>query len=355
MNRFTAVRFTIGRFNLMSMLAAGLALVATSTTANASGSEVQACSRTSQLMHAACYAETRDDLLTEKARCYNEEDRDERRECIIEARETFAEEREGCGEQYEAREEVCDAVGQAPYDPEFEPEMFETSLDNPLTPNPYYPLAVGNRAVYDGDEQIEIIVHDETKLIDDVTCFVIQDIVYEDGLLVEDTDDWFALAKADGSVWYCGEEVKDYEYFEGDMPSVAELIAIDGSFKVERDRARSGIVLPGIPVVGTVFRQEFDVGNAEDVGEIVSINYGYGNDAELDELVPEELAELLCNDDCLVVREYSPLEPGTSELKYYARGIGFFLGTNVADEESVQMVGCNFDPRCDDLPELDDD
>lgn len=335
---------------------AGLALIATSAVSVASGKSSKACSRTSQLMHAACYAETRDDLLTEKARCFNEEERDESRECIAEAREAYAEERESCGEQYEARQDVCADIGQAPYDPEFEPEMFETSLANPMNPNSHYPLKVGNFARYDGDEQIEITIHADTKLIDDVTCFVVQDVVYEDGLLVEDTDDWLALAKADGSVYYCGEEVKDYEYFEGDDPFVPELISIDGSFKVEREGARSGVILPGMPVVGQVFRQEFDLGNAEDIGEIISTTYGYGHDDDLDQLVPQELAELLCaNDDCVVVKEYTPLEPGGSELKYYARDIGFFLGTNVQDDESVQMVGCNFNALCASLPPLEDD
>jgi hypothetical protein len=35
-------------------------------------------------------------------------------------------------------------------------------------------------------------------------------------VLKEATDDWSA-AGCDGSTWYCGEEVKDYEVFEGDL------------------------------------------------------------------------------------------------------------------------------------------
>jgi hypothetical protein len=29
-----------------------------------------------------------------------------------------------------------------------------------------------------------------------------------------------------------------------------------------------------------------------------------------------------CYDDVLVIREYAPLDPGFSQLKYYARGVG---------------------------------
>jgi hypothetical protein len=246
---------------------------------------------------------------------------------------------------------VCDAIGEAPFDPSFEPGDFDTDLSALTTPNPYFPMAVGYTWAYGGDEIIEIEVLDETKLIDDVTCFVVQDVVFVDGLLVEDTDDWFALAKADGAVWYCGEEVKDYEFFEGDSPSLPELVSIDGSFKVERDGDRSGVFFPGNQLqVGDVFRQEFSLGNAEDIGEVVSVTYSPGNDPELDGLVPVELADYLCNDDCIVIAEGSPLEPEVFELKYFARDIGFFLATNPVDDEAVYLTGCNFNSRCDFLP-----
>ena len=36
--------------------------------------------------------------------------------------------------------------------------------------------------------------------------------------------------------------------------------------------------------------------------------------------------------------------------KYYARGVGFILGVDRETGKSVQLVGCNFDPRCAALP-----
>jgi hypothetical protein len=216
-------------------------------------------------------------------------------------------------------------------------------------------MGVGYQWTYGGDEDIQVDVLDETKLIDDITCFVVRDVVTDDGDLVEDTDDWFAVSRFDGAIWYCGEEAKDYEYFDGDSPPLPELVSIDGSFKVERDGDRAGVVFPGYPQVGTVYRQEFSLGNAEDIGEVLSTNYGWGMDPELDELVPQALVEFLCNNDCVVVAEYTPLEPDAFERKYYAPGIGFFLGTNPAEEETVWLTGCNFDLRCGLLPSLDED
>jgi len=330
-----------------------IAMVSLSQTASASGRNGNACSKTSQLMRAACSAESIDDYFVQKAKCYNESELGDKYDCIGDAWEEFREVRSSCRDQFQARENVCDVLGQAPYDPRFEPEDFETSLDSLTTPNPLFPLQVGNIWTYGGDEDIMVEVLDETKLIDDVTCFVVRDVVSIDGLLVEDTDDWFAVARNDGSIWYCGEEVKDYEYFEGDSPSLPELTAIDGSFKVERDGDRAGVLFPGFPQVGDVFRQEFSLGNAEDIVEILSTTYSYGQDPELDELVPQVLVEALCNEDCVVVAESTPIEPGVFERKYYAQGIGFFLGTNPDDEEVVFLTGCNFNSVCESLPAIE--
>ena len=79
---------------------------------------------------------------------------------------------------------------------------------------------------------------------------------------------------------------------------------------IERDGARAGVSFPAYPAVGDVYRQEFLLGEAEDVAEVVSTNYSFGNDPELDLHVPADLANLLCNDDCVVVMEYSALDPG---------------------------------------------
>jgi hypothetical protein len=183
-----------------------------------------------------------------------------------------------------------------------------------------------------------IDVLDKTKLIDGVTCLVVQDRVSKNGELIEDTDDWFAQAK-NGDVYYCGEEVKDFESFDGDDPRSPELVSIDGSFKQGRDGDKGGIYFQGVSTVGQVYRQEFSPGNAEDAVEVPS--------------TPRGLAELLCAArDCVVTGEFSPMhpEPDGFARKYYARGIGVFLEIVPATGDIVQLVDCNVDRRCGALP-----
>jgi hypothetical protein len=236
------------------------------------------------------------------------------------------------------------------YDPEFEQQNFDPDPTRPSNPNRYFPLKVGNRWEYRSATQVvQVEILNQTKLIDDVRCIVHRDRVFEDGQLIEDTDDWFAQAK-DGTVWYCGEEVKGLETFAGDRPRRPELTSIDGSFKVGRDGDKAGIIFQGSPQRGQVYREEFSVANAEDLAEVLSTTYSFGADPKLDRLVPKPLAQLLCNRDCVVTRNFSPLEPGVVERKYYAPGVGLFLETNVADGEVLQLVSCNLDARCAALP-----
>ena len=150
-----------------------------------------------------------------------------------------------------------------------------------------------------------------------------------------------------GDVYYCGENAKDYEYTKGDKPQIAELIAIDGSFKHGVDGAKTGILMLASPQVGDIYRQEFLLGDAEDGAEVMSTSYRYGDDASLDKRVPQELADLFCAGDCLVTRDFNLIEPGPSELKYYAPGVGLFL--EVGGKEVIRLVSCNVDPRCDEL------
>lgn len=310
-----------------------------------------ACTSTADTMHQACKAEVQDDYLVATAVCMNESDSADRTECYDERVATRRASLHLCNEQKTARIEVCSHVGEGRYDPDFEAEDFQSQFTDPVVQNPYLPIKVGNKWRYRGaGEEINIEVLDRTKLVDDVRCAVVRDVVKVNGVLTEDTFDWFAQGN-NGDVWYCGEEVKDYEIFRGDRPLLPELVSIDGSFKADVDGAKPGIVIPGVPRSGTVYRQEFDLGNAEDAVEVLTTTYRYGDDPVLDKLVPRALARLLCaHGDCVVTRDFTPLDPGANERKYYARGIGLFLETKPDDGEHVQLVSCNMDSRCAMLP-----
>lgn len=143
---------------------------------------------------------------------------------------------------------------------------------------------------------------------------------------------------------------EDFESFDGDSPRRPELVSIDGSFKTGRDGDKPGMILPASPAPGEVYREEFSLGNAENIAKVLSTTYSYGADPALDDRVPQALAELLCHGDCLVMRNASLLEPGVFARKYYAPGICLFLEINPHTGQVVQLVECHVDARCASLP-----
>lgn len=309
------------------------------------------CSRTADAQSRACGHEATDDFHKARAICINVSDQTERNACLNEAQTERTDANQLCGEQRVARKDLCGELGEARYNPEFDPADFDSNFANLTNPNPYFPLGIGNQWVYEGgDETVTVEVLDKTKLIEGVSCIVVSDRGEEDGVLVEDTDDWFGQRK-DGTVDYCGEISKNFELFEGDNPQEAELVDIDGSWKAGRDGAKSGTLFPGLPTVGAVYRQEWAPGDAEDAATVLSTNYSFGSNPQLDQHVPQNLALLLCpGNSCVVTGEFSPLSPGGFERKYYATGIGLFLEVHPDSGEIVQLVDCNFDPRCAVLP-----
>ena len=62
------------------------------------------------------------------------------------------------------------------------------------------------------------------------------------------------------------------------------------------------------PKVGDLYRQEYAIGVAEDMGKVVSLNQSVS--------VPFGTFK-----DCLKTDEFSPFDPGVIENKYYAKGV----------------------------------
>ncbi len=310
------------------------------------GDKKRFCSQTANLIFRACQHEILDDYLIASAKCLNVSDPAERSECVGEARASRGEGRQLCQEQLDGRLEACQSLGEERYDPDLDPGLFDEDLANLTNPNPYFPLQIGYRWEFQGGDEINTLeIVDETKLIEGIRSFVVRDLVTKGDCLAEATDDWFAMAK-NGNVWYLGEEVKDFECFEGDDPVRPEQTSIDGSFKAGRELDKPGIIFQASPAEGDVYLEEYSLGNAEDVTEILSTTYAFGETPELDEFVPEELAEKFCSGDCVVTKNFSLLEPGIFARKYYAPGIGFFLEVNPDAGEVLALTGCNVDPSC---------
>jgi len=273
------------------------------------------CTQSAYAAFIACQAEVQDDFWVATAGCIDESEWAERRACNAEAKEDRKDAKEECGEQFEARRDLCDLLGGGRYDPEFDPGDFvdPDDIGGSVAPNPYFPLVVGARWVYQGgDETTTVTVTDKTKLIEGVTCRVVTDVVEVDGTAVEVTDDWFAQDQ-DGNVWYCGEISQELELFVGDQPQELELVSIEGSWKAGREFDKPGMLVLALPQVGDVYREEFSLGNAEDAAEVTSLTG--------DESAPAAS----CDDECLVTRNFSPLSPGSEETKYYAPGVGLIL------------------------------
>ncbi|MBL8252930.1 MAG: hypothetical protein JNJ76_04930 [Candidatus Competibacter sp.] len=308
------------------------------------------CSQTADLLYRACGYELQDDFSVASAKCINVSDPEKQAQCFADAKTANREGRQLCREQLAGRRDACEALGESRYDPDIDPTQFDDPK-NPTNPNSYFPLKVANRWEYSGGKEFNTVeVLDETKLIDGVACVVVRDQVFKNGELVENTDDWFVTAK-DGNVWYFGEEVKDFESFDGDDPRKPELVSIDGSFKAGRDGDKPGIIFLASPTPGEVYLEEFSLGNAEDATEVLSTTYKFGGNFELDQFVPQQLAQRFCSSgDCVVTKNYSLLEPGIFARKYYARGIGFFLEVKPDSGEVLQLSNCNFDSRCANLP-----
>ena len=280
--------------------------------------EPDLCTQTSRAVRRACESEALDDQWIAVGVCTNLGDDDQRKTCRRTAKQTLQESRAECGEQFDAREQLCDAVGQAAYAPPIDPSRFRSPQAAAMNPNPLFPLVPGTIWVYTGGgETITVTVTGQTKVIQGVACIVVHDVVVAGGQLVEDTLDYYAQ-DVGGSVWYFGELSQSFEN--------GELVDIEGSFTAGVNGAKAGVVMEAAPAVGDVYRQEFALGGAEDAGEI------------LDVAASETVPAASCTGTCLVTRDFTPLEPGHVEHKYYKPGVGQILGVNLETGVREELV-----------------
>jgi hypothetical protein len=206
--------------------------------------------------------------------------------------------------------------------PAFNPADFTnpTVIDNPLQP-----LTAGTTLNYEGSEEIiEYEITNQTRVVAGVTVRVINDRVYDlDGVIVEDTDDWFAQDDA-GNVWYMGEAVQNYNYDEdGNLIDITD----EGSWEAGVDGAEPGVNMWAVPVPRTSYRQELYRGQAEDMAFVIR------TDASI------TLSDGTVYTGCLQTLEWVPLEPAAVEYKYWAPGIGLVYSTHIElPEEAVELV-----------------
>lgn len=302
---------------------AGALLFLTSAMTPEAASGASACSATTKAGFNACQHEAQDDFWIAIGNCRNLSDAALRGPCRSSAERERREARETCQAQRVARSNVCQAIGPAPYDPQLDPSRFvnPAHIGTSVTPNPYLPLIPNKTWVYSEGAQktVTVKVTTKTRVILGITTVEVHDFVQEGGVTIEDTDDWLAQ-DIDGNVWYLGEISRNYE--DG------RLVSLDGSWVAGVDGAKPGIVMKAAPVVGNVYRQEFLLGDAEDMAEVLDLKASGTTPAAS------------CSNDCLKTKDYTPLdpEPDAVEHKYYKPGVGFILEIKPSTGERLELI-----------------
>ena len=214
-----------------------------------------------------------------------------------------------------------------PAEPVFALSLFSAPT---VMSNAYFPLPVGQARIFqteteDGMETVLEQVLDTTRTVAGVPCVCVRVREWLGELIIEDSEDWYAQDDA-GNVWYMGEAVINYEYDDDD-----NLIGTngDGSWEAAADvaglgsNATAGIIMKADLKPGDSYSQEIYPGQAEDMGAIVALGEG---------------VTLACGTlfTCLKTRDWNPLEPDSTEYKYYAAGLGMVMSEDATGEERVE-------------------
>jgi hypothetical protein len=288
------------RKHLAALSAAGILLLPNLNGTAVIAQGFDACARTSKQAKRSCLEAAQSNYVNALGKCTNISDPAARQACQDQARTDLSDAQETCKAGFDVRQTACDKLGPAAYDPVIDPANFVDRIDNP-----YFPLEPGTTFIYegqmpDGFEHDEFAVTHNTRVILDVTCVEVHDSVFTDGVLTEDTLDWFAQDR-DGNVWYFGENTHELE--DG------LITTISGTFMGGVNGDKPGIIMEAHSAIGDFYRQEFSLNNAEDFAEVKSLNthvtvpYGSFN-------------------HCLKTEETTPLEPDLLENKFYAPGVG---------------------------------
>ena len=184
--------------------------------------------------------------------------------------------------------------------PTFDPSSFVPTITNPYLPHIPGTLYRLRSETPDGIEINLIRVTRRTKDILGVHATVVHDQVFLNGELTEDTFDWEAQ-DGQGNVWYFGEDSKELEN--------GVVVSTEGSWQAGLNGAHPGIIMLAHPRTGEAYVQEDAPDVAEDRARVL------GTKATVD--VPFGHFT-----GCVQTLEYSVLEHGDREHKFYCPGTG---------------------------------
>jgi hypothetical protein len=277
--------------------------------------ETNFCQLSSRKELTSCRTGAQSTLQLALAQCDNVPDPPGRVACKQQA---FASQKDAlslCDGQFSQRQRICQKLGPAPYGPVIDPANFVTVIDNP-----YFPLTPGTTLIYethtpDGFEHHEFTVTHNTETILGVTCVEIHNPVTLNGQLTGDTLDYFAQDKA-GNVWF----FKD----DSDDVSGGRVVNVDG-WTGGVNGASPGIQAEAHPAIGDFYRQDFLLGTAEEVAQVL--------DLDTTVTVPAGAFQ-----HCVEIEERTGLEPGALEHKFYCPGVGLALRVDLVTGNRLPLV-----------------
>jgi hypothetical protein len=174
--------------------------------------------------------------------------------------------------------------------------------------NPYLPLASLKQDVLEGKEGSKTVRIERTAKPDlhkkfkigkqTVEALAVEDRETENGELAEVAMDYFVQAN-DGTVLYLGEDVDEYKN--------GKIVSHEGSWMFGKDTKTPGVMMPGQPKVGDVFKSEDVSKDINEVDEVLAIG----------ETVTTPAGTY---PNCLKLKEN--LADGSIEYKYFAPAVG---------------------------------
>jgi hypothetical protein len=307
------------------------------------------CTKMSNYAFTARLGEITDDYFIAVGKCYNLPPDEDIKQCIKDA---VAEKKDALDEakdQRDARLDLCDQVGEDPYNPELNPTDFvDPATITSSNANPYWPLVPGYMWTYKTYDKYDNVIETntvevldptvESVTIEGIPCAVVHDVVYagdttNPAALKEDTYDWYGQ-KSNGEVWYLGEFSLEKQVCDEETGELCDgLFADDGSWQAGFDGGEGGILMFADPSAkkGTVYRQELYLGEAEDAAEVIGV--GDQIDPPIEVTVPyKQGAGNTFDTNVLKTYEFSVLEPGVAEYKYYAPGVGVLVEQALEDD-----------------------
>jgi uncharacterized protein YbaA (DUF1428 family) len=193
--------------------------------------------------------------------------------------------------------------------------------------NKWLPYEPGTQFVFegassDGKKRLIFTVTDLVKEVGGVRNVVIWDRDYTDGELVEAELAFFAQDNA-GNVWHTGEYPEEYENGKI-VKTPAWLAGVKGS--------TAGIEMKAQPRTGTPsYAQGF-----------APPPVSWNDRALVLKLGQKTCVPYRCYRNVLITREFNTDEPGASQLKYYAPGVGNvrvgWAGKKNTDREVLKLV-----------------